>query len=247
MEYNITAADWLVTSINYILLNFVFILTHGIFSKGFQTIIARSIETRNATILGLAKLAEYRDHETGTHLKRISRISVQLATELRKMPEYSSYITDEYIADLSLSSILHDIGKVGIEDSILLNNGPLTKEEFDVIKKHPEMGEDVILEIEKNISGRSLYALAREIALYHHERWDGSGYPKGLHEKDIPLSARIVALADVYDALISKRPYKDPIPHKEALALITGESGKHFDPKLVSVFFKIQDSKEKDN
>ncbi len=238
-KFGITPDDWIIKGINFILLNLIVVIANAIFIKGFKTLLSRSIETRNASIIGLAKLAEYRDSNTGEHLNRIQNYSALIARELSRMPKYQHYITTEYIEDLYLSSILHDIGKVGIQDAILLKNGPLSQREFEFIKEHPKIGYTVISEIEKNINSPSLYTLAREIALYHHERWDGLGYPAGLKGEEIPLSARITALADVYDALTSKRPYKDAIPHREAVETIAIGRGSQFDPEIVDAFLKI--------
>jgi len=238
-EFKITCQVWFVKGINFVILNFVIVIANAIFIKGFRTVVSRSLETRDASIIGLAKLAEYRDNDTGSHLNRIQICVELLAKELARLPGYSRYITPEYIKDLKISSILHDIGKVGVQDAILLKPGALTKEEFELIKQHPEIGGNVISEIEKNINGRSLYSLGKEIALHHHERWDGTGYPAGLRGEEIPLSARIIALADVYDALVSKRPYKEKIPHDKVLEMIADSSGSHFDPQIVNAFIKI--------
>ena len=238
-HFGITADVWFVKGINFILLNFVIVTANAVFIKGFRTVVSRSLETRDASIIGLAKLAEYRDNDTGDHLKRIRSNVELLAARLSKLPKYRKYITPEYIKDLCISSILHDIGKVGVQDAILLKPGPLTTEEFALIKQHPRIGSNVISEIEKNIKGRSLYSLGKEIALYHHEKWDGTGYPEGLKGNEIPLSARIIALADVYDALISKRSYKDIIPHDKALEIIREDSGSHFDPEIVEAFLQV--------
>ena len=227
---------WLIKAVNFIILNSVIVIMNAVFLRGFNSFLAGTMETRNASIIGLAKLAEYRDTDTGEHLKRIGDYSVLLAEELALTGKYSDYITDDYIKDLRLSSILHDIGKVGINDSILLKPGPLSKEEFSSIKRHPEIGASVIDEIEKNISGRSLYDLAGEIALFHHEKWDGSGYPEGRKGTEIPLSARIVALADVYDAVTSRRPYKESFTHENAVDIISEGRGTHFDPDVVDAF-----------
>ena len=236
---SITSGVWLVKSISFIFLNLVIVIINAIFSRGFKVLLSRANETRNASIIGLAKLAEHRDIDTGEHLSRIKKYSVFLAEELSLSPQYRKYITRDYIKDLETSSILHDIGKVGIQDAILLKPGPLTDLEFEQIKQHPVIGGDVISEIEKNIEGRSFYVLGREIALYHHEKWDGSGYPEGLQGQNIPLSARIVALADVYDALTSKRPYKDEISHQETVAIIIEGRGRHFDPDIVDAFLNV--------
>ncbi|HQI01530.1 MAG TPA: PAS domain S-box protein [Deltaproteobacteria bacterium] len=191
---------------------------------------------RNATILGLAKLAEYRDADTGAHLERIREYSKVLAQELSTKPKYQAYISSDYIEDIYNSSILHDIGKVGIPDSILLKPGKLTAEEFDVVKRHSALGGDALKAVETKIEGQSFLSLGKEIAYYHHEKWDGTGYPKGLQAEQIPLSARIVALADVYDALTSKRVYKDAFSHETAMEIIMKDRGKHFDPEIVDAF-----------
>ncbi|HNY66457.1 MAG TPA: PAS domain S-box protein [Deltaproteobacteria bacterium] len=196
---------------------------------------------RNATILGLAKLAEYRDADTGAHLERIREYAKILALELAKMPKYSGYITPEYIEDIYNSSILHDIGKVGIPDSILLKPGKLTRDEFEVVKRHSSLGGEALKAVESKIEGQSFLSLGKEIAFYHHEKWDGTGYPRGLKGDQIPLSARIVALADVYDALTSKRVYKEAFSHDKAIAIIAEDRGRHFDPDVVDAFLALED------
>ncbi|MBI9107709.1 MAG: PAS domain S-box protein [Spirochaetales bacterium] len=193
-------------------------------------------ETQAAAIMGFAKLTEFRDHCTGEHLDRIKLYTKVLATALKKLPEYSSYITDEYIEDLSMSSILHDIGKVGIEDSILLKAGKLSEKEFEIMKNHSIMGGHALSVIDDDVGHKSFLTIGKEVASYHHEKWDGSGYPEGLIGRNIPLSARIVALADVYDALISERPYKHAFSHEEAEKMILDERGIHFDPDIVDAF-----------
>jgi response regulator RpfG family c-di-GMP phosphodiesterase len=193
---------------------------------------------RNATILGLAKLAEYRDADTGAHLERIREYSKILTEDLAKRSEYAGYITPEYIDDIYNSSILHDIGKVGVPDAILLKPGKLTPDEFDIIKRHSALGGDALREVEAKIEGQSFLTLGKEIAYYHHEKWDGTGYPRGLKGDQIPLSARIVALADVYDALTSKRVYKEAFSHQAAKEIIVESSGTHFAPDIVDAFLK---------
>ena len=196
---------------------------------------------RTATILGLAKLAEYRDEGTGTHLERIREYAKMAASEMAKLPKYRKYITKEYIDDIYQSSILHDIGKVGIPDAVLLKPGELSSEEFEIIKRHTNLGGDAIKAIESNIEGRSFLYLGKEIAYNHHEKWDGSGYPNGLAGSDIPLSARLVALADVYDALTTKRFYKEAFSHTKAREIIISLKGTHFDPEVVDVFLTLED------
>ncbi|RLC29033.1 MAG: hypothetical protein DRH32_08030 [Deltaproteobacteria bacterium] len=193
-------------------------------------------QTQTMTILGLAKLAEYRDKNTGEHLERMMEYTRILTTALAQHPKYRSYITDDYIEDICLSSILHDIGKVGITDDILLKPGPLTPDEYEKVKKHPLFGGDALQAIEEKVKGKSFLSLGKEICYYHHERWDGTGYPKGLKGEEIPLSARIVALVDVYDAITSDRVYKKALSHDETVRIIANERGKHFDPNIVDVF-----------
>jgi response regulator RpfG family c-di-GMP phosphodiesterase len=196
---------------------------------------------RMATILGLAKLAEYRDEGTGTHLERIREYAKLIAEQMAKNPKYARHITPEYIDDIYQSSILHDIGKVGIPDAILLKPDKLTDEEFDVIKRHTTLGGDAIKAIEAKIEGQSFLALGKEIAYNHHEKWNGSGYPRGLRRDSIPLSARIIALADVYDALTTKRFYKEAYSHQESKQMIIDLKGTHFDPEVVDVFLALED------
>lgn len=191
---------------------------------------------RNATILGLAKLAEYRDADTGAHLERIREYSRVLAQDLALKPKFAGYITVDYIEDIYNSSILHDIGKVGIPDAILLKPSRLTKDEFDVVKRHSALGGDALKAVETKIEGQSFLSLGKEIAYYHHEKWDGTGYPRGLKGEEIPLSARIVALADVYDALTSKRVYKEAMSHEDTMKIIVADRNTHFDPDVVDAF-----------
>jgi PAS domain S-box-containing protein len=193
-------------------------------------------EARAATILGLAKLAEYRDEGTGTHLERIREYARIIALEMSQHPKYQDYISQEYIEDIFRSSILHDIGKVGVPDAILLKPARLTPEEFEIIKKHTVLGGDALNDIDSKIEGVSFLTLGKEIAYYHHEKWDGSGYPKGLSDESIPLSARFVAIADVYDALTSKRFYKEAYTHEKSRDIIIGLRGTHFDPDVVDAF-----------
>ncbi len=191
---------------------------------------------RSATILGLAKLAEYRDEETGAHIERIREYTRVLAKELSTKQEYRDYITPDYIEDIYNSAILHDIGKVGVPDAILLKPGRLTTEEFEIIKKHSTLGGNALRDVEARIDGQTFLTLSKEIAYHHHEKWDGSGYPNGLRGTEIPLSARIVALADVYDALTTRRSYKDAFSHQKAREIIVNDRGTHFAPDVVDAF-----------
>ncbi len=193
-------------------------------------------EARSATILGLAKLAEYRDEGTGTHLERIREYARILAVQLSSNPKFKGRIDQQYIDDIYQSSILHDIGKVGTPDALLLKPGELTKEEFNIIKRHTLMGGNALEAIESQIEGKSFLAMGKEIAYNHHEKWDGSGYPRGLKGEAIPLSARIIAVADVYDALTTKRFYKEAYSHGTAKNMIIRLKGEHFDPQIVNAF-----------
>jgi PAS domain S-box-containing protein len=195
-------------------------------------------QTQGVAMVGLAKLAEYRDPETGHHLERMRTYSRLLAEELSTLPEYSAYITSEYIDGIYNSSPLHDIGKVGIPDSILLKPGRLTPAEFEIMKDHSRIGGDALQAADHQLEGESFLTLAKEIAYHHHEKWDGTGYPDGLRGNSIPLSARIVAIADVYDALTSKRVYKDPVSHDQARSIIIEGTAKHFAEDVVRAFLK---------
>jgi putative two-component system response regulator len=204
-------------------------------------LLQRLISTQEITIIALAKLAEFRDPETGEHLERMREYGKLLATKLRELPRYNKGISDEFVENLYKSMPLHDIGKVGIPDRILLKPGKLTEEEFEVMKKHTIIGGDTLkAAIELAGVEKSFLDTGKEIAYYHHERWDGKGYPEGLEGEDIPLSARITAIADVYDALTSKRVYKDEIPHEKACDIILYESKGYFDPDLLSVFSEFE-------
>lgn len=196
------------------------------------------LQTQEATIFALAYQAELRDPATGQHLERTSRYIRMLAEELRHHPEFGSYLNDEYIADLVRSAPLHDIGKVGISDAILCKPGPLTAAEFEAMKNHSEFGARILEKAEAKLSCRSFFHLARQIALYHHEHWDGSGYPHGLKGEGIPLSARLMGVADVYDTLRSRRYYKESQPHEQSVEAIRSESGKQFDPRVVEAFLR---------
>jgi HD-GYP domain-containing protein (c-di-GMP phosphodiesterase class II) len=200
------------------------------------------MRTQETVIFGLAKLSDSRDPDTGDHLERISYYSSTLAAALRQHPDFHNEITPTFIRLIGISSALHDIGKVGVEDAILRKPGPLTLEERALMTRHTRIGEDCLREIERRLGTSNFLQMAREIAASHHERWDGAGYPQGLAGEQIPLAARIVAIADVYDALSSKRVYKSPLGHQECVSTIAAEAGKHFDPRLVEVFLEIEGS-----
>ena len=196
---------------------------------------------QDITIDALAELAETRDPETGNHIRRTREYVCILAMRLQANPHYSDFLTATTIELLTKSAPLHDIGKVGIPDHILLKPGKLDPEEWAIMQTHAPLGADAIahaIEHAERDAARpvAFLALAREIAQWHHERWDGSGYPDGLAGEAIPVSARLMALADVFDALISPRVYKPPIPFDQARAIIVEERGSHFDPDVVDAF-----------
>ena len=195
----------------------------------------------DAAIFGLAKLVEYRDEETGFHLERLSDLSAILARRLSKTKRYKTLISDGYVNHIRRSAPLHDIGKVGIPDSVLLKPGRLTKDEFDLIKMHTLIGAEAISAIQRKLGQKRFFNMGMLIAKCHHEKWDGAGYPNGLKSEAIPLSARIVALADVYDALRSERPYKRAWTHEEARDEILSLGGKHFDPDITDAFKVSED------
>jgi PAS domain-containing protein len=195
--------------------------------------------TQGAAIRSLARLAEYRDPETGFHLQRICEYSRLLALEVFQRSPYAFRITPEYGDDISVSSMLHDIGKVSIPDSILLKPGRLDPDEWEMMKKHTIFGWEVLHKADIEMGEQSFLTLAATIALSHHEWYDGSGYPQGIGGEKIPLSARICALADVYDALTTVRPYKEAWTHERAMEEILRQSGSHFDPVLVEIFREV--------
>jgi putative two-component system response regulator len=200
-----------------------------------------SLETRELTIFALAKLAESRDQETGEHLERMREYARILAEDLAQYPEFWDEIDGDYIRLLYLTTPLHDIGKVAIPDNILLKPGRLTPEEFEVMKTHTTLGAKTLEDVAASYpNGGGFLTMAREIALTHHERYDGKGYPHGLAGDAIPLSARITSVADVYDALTSKRVYKDAYPHDVAMRIIQEGSGTQFDPRIVASFVRCE-------
>ena len=195
-----------------------------------------SLQGRDVLIFSLAKLAESRDAETGAHLERMREYCRLLTQLMSRTPKFRQIIDADYVGSIYLTCPLHDIGKVGIPDSILLKPGRLTSDEFEVMKRHTEMGGETLNAAAVNYPDHSYLKMARDIALTHHEKFDGTGYPLGLAGMEIPLCGRIVALADVYDALTSKRVYKAAFSHKKACSIIRCESGAHFDPDIARVF-----------
>lgn len=210
----------------------------------------RLVETRTRQLAGLqdsliqamASMAETRDNETGQHIRRTQLYMHALAEHLKELPKYREELSERVITMIYKSAPLHDIGKVGVPDKILLKPGKLTPEEFDEMKKHTLYGRDAIMAAEKELeTPEPFLAIARDIAYMHHEKWDGSGYPTCAKGEAIPLPARMMALADVYDALISRRVYKAAMTHDEAQNIILEGRGTHFDPDIVDTFIRTSD------
>lgn len=197
---------------------------------------------QKAIIHSLANLSEWRDPETGSHLERTRNFSVLLARTLRKKPKFRKAITDDFIEAVYDAVPLHDVGKVGIRDDILLKSSQLSPDEFDIMKNHVLIGRDIIEDIiDRFRSNIKFLIVSRNICCYHHEKYDGSGYPQGLGGDDIPLEARIFAICDVYDALRAKRPYKPGLSHEVVVETILPDRGKHFDPDIVDAFLECSD------
>ena len=198
---------------------------------------------QDVTILAMASLAETRDSDTGNHIRRTQNYVRVLAQKLQTHPRFGYLLSDRTIDALYKSAPLHDIGKVGIPDRILLKPGRFTPDEFEIMKTHTTLGRAAILAAEKQL-GMEVDFLrhAKDIAYYHQEKWDGSGYPEGLQGEAIPVSARLMAVADVYDALISRRVYKEGMPHAQAVAIIRDGRGTHFDPDMVDAFLELEDA-----
>lgn len=195
---------------------------------------------QDVTIMAMTSLAETRNNETGNHIRRTQLYVKALAEHLRDHPRFAHLLTDRMVDLLYKSAPLHDIGKIGIPDAILLKPGKLTVEEFEIMKTHTTLGRNAIEEAERRLGMRVAFlSVSKEIAYSHQEKWDGSGYPEGLKGDAIPVSARLMAVADVYDALISKRVYKPAFPHEQACATIVKGRGTHFDPDMVDAFVAI--------
>ncbi len=198
------------------------------------------IRTRDAVIFGLAKLADSRDPETGDHLERIAGYSTTLAAALREHPQFRDQISSAFVRLIGLSAALHDIGKVGIEDRILRKPGPLTASERRAMQEHTVIGGTCLQQLERRLGSTNFLQMARQIAYGHHEWWNGQGYPYKLAGEEIPLAARIVAIADVYDAVRTKRVYKEAVPHDQCVKIIRELAGKQFDPVIVEVWLGIE-------
>ena len=196
-------------------------------------------------IIGMANLVEGRDESTGEHVKRTAAIVKAIGEEALRRGLYPDVLTEEYLNYTFNAAPLHDIGKIKISDTILLKPGKLTGEEFEIVKKHTTYGRMIIDEVLENIEDKTFLRIAKEIAEFHHEKWNGKGYPKHLIEDEIPLCARIMAVADVYDALKEERCYKKPIPYEEVYEILQDDAGVHFDPQLIECFMAIKDDIKK--
>jgi HD-GYP domain-containing protein (c-di-GMP phosphodiesterase class II) len=230
-------------------------LGYLIFSRLYRTCLARQTRiadqfqaqqvalsrTRDAVVLGLTRMAESRDDETEGHLERVGLLAARLSEAARRRVEFRTTITPEFVRLIQFSATLHDIGKVGIEDAILQKPGSLTADERERMQRHTRISSSCLQEVETSLGDANFLQMAHEIALCHHERWDGSGYPAGISGEQIPLAARIVSIVDVYDALAAKRPYKEPYDHDRCVAIITAGKGSQFDPRLLEVFLEIHD------
>jgi putative two-component system response regulator len=250
--FSLGAVDYILKPISYgVVLSRVNLhMQLEMYKKNLEHMVERKTEellrTQDTILDMLSNMTAYRDNETGAHIKRTTIYVEAICEHLMKLRRPGYVISSELAEDISKSAKLHDIGKIGVPDGILLKPDRLTPEEFEIIKQHTVLGGHILNDAIENIGGNSssfLYA-ARDIVTGHHERWDGTGYPNGLKEEEIPLSGRIMAVADVYDALISKRPYKKAFTHEEALKIIREDSGTHFDPYLIEICEDIFDKFE---
>jgi len=199
-------------------------------------------QTKDVAIFCMATLAETRDFETGRHILRTQNYIKKLAEYLANHPRFANYLKSNGTIDmLYKTSPLHDIGKVGVPDRILLKPGKLNPDEWELMKLHAKYGHDALLRAEQEMGSTDFLQMAREIAFTHHEHWDGTGYPQGLKGDDIPISGRLMAIADVYDALISKRVYKEAYSHEKAVEIVSQSAGTHLDPDIVEAFLELQD------
>lgn len=196
---------------------------------------------QTGTIFAMCKLSESRDLDTGRHLERVREFCRTLARQVMGIPDQAAGLPASFVDDIFIAAPLHDIGKVAISDLVLQKPGKLTQEEFDVMKTHTSIGYQLLADVDHLHPGNTFLSMGMEVAFGHHERWDGLGYPRGISGYDIPLSARIMSIADVYDALTHQRCYKKALSHVESMGIIEEGSGKSFDPYLVELFVAIQD------
>lgn len=199
------------------------------------------MDMQDNIILGMANLIENRDGDTGEHIKRTSQYVEMLAKRAREAGMYPDILTDEYIMLLVKAAPMHDVGKISVPDQILQKPGRLTEEEFEQMKRHAPEGGRIVKEVFRDVEDEKYIELASQVASYHHEKWDGNGYTAGLSGEEIPLSARIMALADVFDALVSKRCYKDAMSYDKAFQIIEESAGTHFDPQLTEIFLDMRE------
>lgn len=215
------------------------------YRKNLEFIVREKTETienlQDSMVVGLAELVECRDGETGGHIKRTAKYLDILVYAMAESGVYSDILTDEYIYNIIRSAPLHDIGKIGISDGILLKQGSFDENEREYMKQHTTLGGMALQKVIDATAGESFLYIAKDMALCHHEKWDGTGYPTGLSKYNIPLCARIMAVADVYDALTSERPYKKPYSHSSAVKIISSNAGTHFEPCIIDVFKSISD------
>ena len=201
----------------------------------------RILEIQNKTIMGIADLVESRSGETGQHVKRTSHLVNMILMQAKKKGKWTEILTDEYIDYVTRAAPMHDLGKIVIPDAILNKPGKFTPEEFEIMKTHASAGGKIVYDIIGGVAEKNYVDIASDIASYHHEKWNGKGYPNGKAGEGIPLCARIMAVADVFDALVSERCYKKPMSYDDAFALIERESGEHFDPDVVELFMGLKD------
>jgi putative two-component system response regulator len=206
-----------------------------------QAQVKKISDTQMAMIFALAKLAESRDDDSGMHLERVQAFCKKLAEGLAQRSRLGRQVDAKFVENIFYASPLHDIGKVGVPDRIVLKPGKLTPEEFDVMKTHAVQGAEKLEAVQRQFPGNALLDMGIAIAKYHHEKWNGQGYPKGLAGEAIPLPARIMAVVDVYEALRAKRPYKEALSHEESVDIIVTSGGTHFDPEIVKVFIELKE------
>ncbi len=197
-------------------------------------------QLQDVIVLSITDLVEFRDKITGGHARRTANYLKILLDHLRTKPQYQNYLDDEMVTNMLRAAPLHDVGKIGINDDILTNTGILNDAEFEYMKKHTTLGALAFEKASEEIPGNKFLGVAKDMALSHHERWNGAGYPYGLKGEDIPFSARLMAIADVYDALTTKRSYKEPMSHEDALKLMTDLRGTHFQPELIDEFIECE-------
>ncbi|HET7838807.1 MAG TPA: HD domain-containing phosphohydrolase [Rectinemataceae bacterium] len=197
--------------------------------------------TQAVTFMSLGTLAEFRDPETGGHIQRTANYVRLLCQRLSRSDDFCAVLTPPMIERLAQSAPLHDIGKVGIPDTILLKEGPLSAKEFEIMKTHAELGYRALMQSTLMLGGNSFLNIAMDVALSHHERWNGEGYPRRFAEEETPLAGRIMKLADVYDALTTRRPYKPPFSHENSKAIMCEEMNEHFDPRILRAFLELED------